>query len=67
MAIILGSQGIAAHHRGVLAATTTTSNINSNNVTDSNLKNIQENNILLTKIWQRILKIAFKKQVPFLK
>src|SRR5919108_2117325 len=59
MAIILGSQGIAAHHRGVLAATTTTSNINSNNVTDSNLKNIQENNI--TKILAKNLENHIQK------
>jgi hypothetical protein len=49
MVIILGLQGIAPHHRGVLAATPT-SDINSNNVTDSNPKNIQKNNILVTKI-----------------
>ena len=46
--VILGLQGIAVHDKGVLAATT--SNIDSNNVTDSNSKNVQENNILLTKI-----------------
>jgi hypothetical protein len=48
MVIILGLQGIAPHHRGVLAATLT-SDINSNNVTDFNPKNIQKNNILVTK------------------
>ena len=65
MVIILGLQGIAAYHRGVLAATTTTSNINSNNVTDSNLKNIQEMTSYLQKSWQRTLRITFKKQGPF--
>jgi len=61
MVIILGLQGIAAYHRGVLAATTTTSNINSNNVTDSNLKNIQENDILLTKILAKNLEDHIQK------
>ena len=59
MVIILGLQGIAVHHKGVLAATTT-SNINSNNATGSNLKNIQ-NNILLTKILAKNLENHLQK------
>ena len=59
MVAILGLQGIAVHHRGVLAATT--SNINSNNVTDSNSKNMRENNILLTKILAKNLENHLEK------
>jgi hypothetical protein len=58
--VILGLQGIAVHDKGVLAATT--SNINSNNVTDSNSNNIQKNNnILLTKILAKNLENHLQK------
>ena len=59
LVIIVGLQGIAVHHRGVLAATT--SDISSNNVTDSNSKNIQKNNILLTKILAKNLENHIQK------
>ncbi|MFL6340150.1 MAG: cache domain-containing protein [Nitrososphaeraceae archaeon] len=57
--IILGSQGIALQYRGALA--TTTSDIHSNMIIDTNSKNIQKNNILVIKILAKNLENRLQK------
>ena len=59
MLIILGSQSIALQYRGALA--TTISDIHSNMIIDSNSKNIQKNNILVTKILAKNLENRLQK------
>ena len=59
MLIILGLQGMALQYRGALA--TTISDIHSNMIIDSNSKNIQKNNILVTKILAKNLENRLQK------